>query len=45
MVYDAPVLQEVGQAASLVLGIAPGHGDSFGNDLSLLQDLALGLDE
>ena len=45
MVYDAPVLQEVGQAASLVLGLGPGQGDNAGNGNSLLVDFALGLDE
>ena len=45
MVYSAPVLQEVGHAANLVLGFGPGHGDGTGQNYSLVADLALGLDE
>jgi hypothetical protein len=45
MVYNAPVLVEVGQATSLVLGFNPGIGDGTGGDATLAVDLALGLDE
>jgi hypothetical protein len=45
MVYNAPVLVEVGQAANLVLGFDPGTGDGAGGGLSMTPALALGLDE
>jgi len=45
MTYESPVLQEVGQATHLVLGFQQGHGDGAGDNLSLVVDLALGLDE
>lgn len=45
MVYNAPVLLEVGDAAHLVLGFPNGIGDGAGTPDSLTMDLALGLDE
>jgi len=45
MVYDAPVLVEVGEAARLVLGLAVGSGDGAGGGISRTPALALGLDE
>ena len=44
MKYSAPVLLEVGQAATLVLGPAQGDGDSGAGDTKL-PELALGLDD
>jgi len=45
MVYDAPVLQEVGTAAALVLGFLPVGTDGVGTGNSRPADLVLGLDE
>jgi hypothetical protein len=46
MVYDAPVLLEVGQAANLVLGAFPVSGENLGGGGSTQAPaLALGLDD
>ena len=45
MVYDAPVLLEVGAAADLVLGWAIGHQDGASTGMSLIPSFAVGLDE
>ena len=45
MVYDVPVLCEVGRAATLVLGFLPAGTDGVGTGVSESPALALGLDE
>ena len=46
MRYSTPVLQEVGQAAALVLGLSPISGESMtGQGSTQSVDLALGLDD
>jgi len=45
MTYKAPVLQEVGSAAQLVLGYGPGTGDGMGAGISQIPALAVGLDD
>ena len=45
MLYDAPVLQEVGQASNLVLGFQPVGTDGGGSGNTRAVDFVLGLDE
>ena len=45
MVYDVPVLREVGRAATIVLGFIVAGTDGAGSGLSQPPALALGLDE
>jgi hypothetical protein len=45
MVYSAPVLHEVGQAATLVLGFEPDGTDGGNTRQTRSVELALGLDE
>ena len=45
MRYETPVLQHVGQAATIVLGFEQGHGDNAGGNMSLVPAFTLGLDE
>ena len=45
MRYETPVLQDIGQAAHVVLGYDVGHGDNTVGDMTLTPAFALGLDE
>lgn len=45
MLYDAPVLQEVGHASNLVLGFQPVGTDGVGSGNSRPWDFVLGLDD
>jgi hypothetical protein len=45
MVYDAPVLQEVGQATQLVLGFQVAGSEGAGSGNTRAFDFVLGLDD